>query len=496
MAFSRKRLTVGQGLLYAFPIVALYAGAALAVLAMLPQRAWALKGGYLITFGLFNTWRYLWGGTLALRSFIFEHYVFPARRKQAEALPEAEKYPERLYIVIATYREQPWITRRMLRSVLRSASRIPSKTTIYVSTGSDAEDAVVAGAIKDHPFGNEFEIILMRQKGKRTALTYALRSIARRCHGETSSVVLMDGDTAVAEDVFEKTLPLFKLDPKLGAITTNNIALTEGAPWYRDWYNLRFAMRHRHMNATSLSDRVLALTGRFSLFRTDLAISEELIAALEDDHIDHWYYGRIKFVTGDDKSTWYVLLKNGWHMSYVPDAMVYCLESSSDEPFKQAFSKMARWFGNMLRNNWRSIKLGPKPMGLFTWWCLVDQRISIWTTLVGPTSAILLGIFSSFYYVIFYLVIMVLVRCLYLLFTACDGHRVVLRDLPLICFTQWAGSVMKIKVLANLGRQSWGKRTGKDAANQVPFALRFMEQFQPLAWTLLFIVFLGCLLRL
>ena len=111
-------------------------------------------------------------------------------------------------------------------------------------------------------------------------------------------------------------------------------------------------------------------------------------------------------------------------------------------------------------------------------------------------SAILLGIFSSFYYVIFYLVIMVLVRCLYLLFTACDGHRVVLRDLPLICFTQWVGSIVKIKVLANLGRQSWGKRTGKDAAKATPFTLRFMEQFQPVAWALLFVVFIGCLLRL
>ena len=56
--------------------------------------------------------------------------------------------------------------------------------------------------------------------------------------------------------------------------------------------------------------------------------------------------------------------------------------------------------------------------------------------------------------------------------------------------------LVKIKVLANPGRQSWGARTGKDAASRTPFALRFMEQFQPVAWTLIFIVFLGCLMRL
>src|SRR3546814_3904666 len=29
-------------------------------------------------------------------------------------------------------------------------------------------------------------------------------------------------------------------------------------------------------------------------------------------------------------------------------------------------------------------------MGLFTWWCIVDQRLSIWTTLIGPTVAIVM----------------------------------------------------------------------------------------------------------
>src|SRR3546814_20332861 len=51
---------------------------------------------------------------------------------------------------------------------------------------------------------------------------------------------------------------------------------------------------------------------------------------------------------------------------------------------------MRRWFGNMFRTSGRAIALGPRRMGLFTWWCIVDQRLSIWTTLIGPTVAIVM----------------------------------------------------------------------------------------------------------
>jgi glycosyltransferase Alg8 len=493
---NRRRLPTLQALAVALPVLGFYLVGCGFALLCLPDRAWELKGKYLITLGLLNSWRYLWGFTIAARSWVYERFAFPELRRRAEALPRSEKFPAHLYLVIATYREQPWISRRMLRSVLRAAARLPCRTTVYISTGSDLEDAVFAEALRNHPLGRQFEVILMRQSGKRTAMAYALRSISRRAFGEHSLTVLMDGDTALGADVFEKCLPLFRLRPRVGAVTTNNLALTDGAPWYRDWYNLRFSMRHRQMNAVSLSGRVLALTGRFSVFRTELATSEEFIHRLENDGIDHWLFGRIKFKTGDDKSTWYTLLRHGWEMLYVPDAMVYCMESSGEQPMRQSFSKMARWFGNMLRNSLRAIWLGPRPTGLYTWWSLVDQRISIWTTLVGPASALLLGIFKSPWYLVFYLVVATATRCVYLAFLAFEGHRVVLRDIPLLFFTQWVGSAVKINVLANLARQSWGARTGgESAARGEPQMIRFLERFQPFAWSVLFLLFVGLLLQ-
>ena len=50
---------------------------------------------------------------------------------------------------------------------------------------------------------------------------------------------------------------------------------------------------------------------------------------------------------------------------------------------------LMRWSGNMLRNGARAIALGPRRVGPFIWWCLIDQRLAIWTSLAGPVAAVL-----------------------------------------------------------------------------------------------------------
>src|SRR3546814_11999816 len=77
-------------------------------------------------------------------------------------------------------------------------------------------------------------------------------------------------------------------------------------------------------------------------------------------------------------------------MRYRPDLSAYGFEELPDRNrfFASTVGLMRRWFGNMFRTSGRAIALGPRRMGLFTWWCIVDQRLSIWTTLIGPTVAI------------------------------------------------------------------------------------------------------------
>ena len=139
------------------------------------------------------------------------------------------------------------------------------------------------------------------------------------------------------------------------------------------------------MSSLSLSRRVLCLTGRFSVFRANVALDTAFIDRLQVDILNHWRLGKLPMLTGDDKSTWYHCLKDGWAMIYLPDTYVSCMEELPKGGFLNASARlMQRWFGNMLRNSDRAILLGPRRMGLFTWWCLVDQRLSMWTSLTGP----------------------------------------------------------------------------------------------------------------
>ena len=73
------------------------------------------------------------------------------------------------------------------------------------------------------------------------------------------------------------------------------------------------------MCSMGLSNRVMTLTGRMSVFRADLATDPSFVRAVGQDYLDHWRLGRVNFLTGDDKSTWFWLLSRGYQTAYLPD---------------------------------------------------------------------------------------------------------------------------------------------------------------------------------
>jgi len=146
-----------------------------------------------------------------------------------------------------------------------------------------------------------------------------------------------------------------------------------------------------------LSGRVLVLTGRFSIFRAELALSRGFIAAVGRDACFSPSHGRIRMETGDDKSTWFWALRAGWNMLYVPDVTVCCLEKQPRPTFlNSSVTLMGRWYGNMARNSGRAIALGPRRLKVFVWIALIDQRVSPWTTLVSPIAATILVITGQY----------------------------------------------------------------------------------------------------
>ncbi len=46
-----------------------------------------------------------------------------------------------------------------------------------------------------------------------------------------------------------------------------------------------------------LSNHVLTLTGRMSVFRADLCTDPEFMEQVHHDFLEHWRVGRIKFLT-------------------------------------------------------------------------------------------------------------------------------------------------------------------------------------------------------
>ncbi|NJR66450.1 MAG: glycosyltransferase family 2 protein [Leptolyngbyaceae cyanobacterium CRU_2_3] len=152
-------------------------------------------------------------------------------------------------------------------------------------------------------------------------------------------------------------------------MTTDELPLVTGSYVFSEWFHLRQAQRHYHMCSVSLSRKVTCLTGRFSLFRAETALDSTFADQLEIDTLNDWLWGNFKFLSGDDKSTWYWLLKRGYDMIYVPDVAIYSIEAVSGSLLRRAYQNMRRWYGNMLRNSGRAIALGPKnPAGLCGWY--------------------------------------------------------------------------------------------------------------------------------
>src|SRR5262249_40276469 len=253
-----------------------------------------------------------------------------------------------------------------------------------------------------------------------------------------------------------------------------------GQCWRQSWHDLRFAQRRLVMESHSVSRKVLTLTGRLSIFRGEIVVDEDFIRTIESDNLEHWLWGRFRFLSGDDKSTWYWVLKNQYEMLYVPDAFCTTIENIEVNPYFRLQQNLLRWSGNMLRNGTRAILLGPRRVGLFIWWCLIDQRIAMWTVLTGPTLAVLLALVSGPQVLVAYVIWVVATRLALsgVLFFYAGG---VYFSFPILLFlNQITTSAIKVHLLFRMSKQRWlnrgDQRVPAGAANMLAYQ-RFMAGF-------------------
>ncbi|MEP4198336.1 MAG: glycosyltransferase [Aliishimia sp.] len=419
-----------------------------------------------ITFvlGSLGIWRFGWWFTHAVRAEIFTRSKFPKMRTRADSVWNSGWRPPHLHIQMTTYYEEPAITRRVIGSIIGQIRREGIPTTLWIGTGSSYDEAIITDFVRIHGADVDANIVFLRQNqpGKRMAIGMILRAINRAGVGPDDLVIFMDGDAVYGIDVLEKTCSMFGADPDLQALTTNEEVICYGPQWIQNWLSMRFAQRRLAMQSHAMSDKVLTLTGRMSVFRARYIIDEKFIRTIEADHLDHWLWGRFRFLSGDDKSTWYYLLSKHAKMTYVPDACVYTIEQIEGSGTGRMVQNFRRWSGNMLRNGSRAIALGPFVAKPFIWWCLVDQRIAMWTMLVSPTLAIL-TLFIEPLYIVHCLIWIVLSRTLLCLFLFRYARAPDITWPFILYFNQIINASVKVYMIFHLSKQKWSNRGNQSA---------------------------------
>jgi glycosyltransferase Alg8 len=422
---------------------------------------------FIFLIGGIGLWRYGVGFTHFVRGMLFLYLVFPWYRRKALALGDSAA-PSRVFLMVTSFRIDAKTTAMVYDSVIREAVNCAYPCTVVASIVEMSDELIIKALWQkiNPPERVTLDIVRIPGTGKRDGLAYGFRAISRAMPDDNAIVAVIDGDTVLTPGVVRKTAPYFKLFPNVGALTTNEFCEVKGSHIMSEWHKLRFAQRHVNMCSMSLSHRVLTLTGRMSVFRAKVITQADFIYDVENDALDHWRLGHFKFLTGDDKSSWYSLMRLGWDTFYVPDATIVTVEHPPDPRFMVASRKlMFRWYGNNLRQNSRALNLGVSRLGLFTWYVLLDQRISMWTSLLGPCVAILAAIKYSATYLVIYVLWVGITRSLMTLMLLASGHRIGPLYPLILYYNQIVGSLMKIYVFFRLDQQSWTRQSTKLTRN-------------------------------
>lgn len=461
------------------PGFTIYTVLLLVLVSTLPQEALdPVSNQFILVVGGLALWRYSWGFLHFLRSLWYRHITFPGLRARA-TFGGDDLMPPHVYLLVTSFRIEALTSVKVFGAAIREAIDCGLPATIVASIVEKGDEFMVKQifAGMNPPEHVTLQIVRIPGTGKRDGLAQGFRAISRDLPAPGSIVAVIDGDSILEEGLIRKCVPFFKMMPKLGALTTDEECEVKGSRIIREWHHLRFAQRQVLMCSVAQSRKVLTLTGRMSMFRAEIITDPSFIDDVQNDSISHWRLGRFKFLTGDDKSSWYWVLRHGYDMLYVPDTVVNTVEHPpSPNFFKATTQLMFRWFGNMLRTNGRAVALGPHRIGLFTWWCIFDQRISMWTSLAGPVFAIMLVIKHSVMFFPIYFA--------WIGFTRWVMTMMLLTSRPvlswyypfLIYYNQVWGSVIKTYVFFRLDKQSWTRQKTKLLrAGMTPFQQKFVN---------------------
>ncbi|MBV6633046.1 MAG: glycosyltransferase [Alphaproteobacteria bacterium] len=434
--------------------------------AVIPNTLWDPETQAItFTLGILGVWRYGWWMTHAVRARNYGRHVYPRLKAEGEQLWRDGWRPRHLHFMFTTFKEHRDITEKVVRSIIREVRDAGVPGTIWLGSGDIYDEEIIADLIRRETTDIDFELKIVRQNvpGKRAAIGLVLRAMNRGNVEPDDLIIFMDGDFILGQGCIGKCMPLFRLYPDLQAVTTDEEVICIGPKWIASWLTMRFAQRRLAMQSHALSNRVLTLTGRMSVFRANHLMQLEFIRVLEADHLDHWLWGKFRFLSGDDKSTWYYLLKHRSRMLYVPDALGYTVEVIEGGGMDRMVQNFRRWSGNMLRNGMRAIQLGPRAMPFFIWWCLIDQRLSMWTMLVSPALALSASLLVSPYYMVSYVLFILFSRMMLSLVLFTYSRKIDITYPFILYLNQLINASVKVYCIWRLSKQRWSNRGNQSA---------------------------------
>jgi glycosyltransferase Alg8 len=423
---------------------------------------------FIFVIGGLAIWRYSWGIVHFIRAIIYINYIFP-RYRMLEREHADNLIPSKIYLLVTSFRIESDTNIKVFRSVIQEAINTETDCVIIPSLVEKADEDMVKSMFLSFnpPERVKLKITRIPGTGKRDGLAQGFRAISRDMPPDDAVVAVIDGDTILEKDLLKRSTTFFKMMPEIGALTTDEECDVKGSNLIRAWHSLRFAQRQIVMSSISLSKKVLTLTGRMSLFRVSIVTNPDFIAQIENDHLTHWRFGKLKFLTGDDKSSWFWVLKNKWKMLYVPDVKIHTIEHPPSSNFLKATTMlMQRWSGNMLRTNERALSLPPHIVGYFTWWCLMDQRLSMWTSLSGPVFVTMLCIKYSISFLAIYIVWIGFTRWIMALMLLSVRREISWTYPFLLYYNQIYGSLIKVYIFFRLDKQSWTRQKTTLNSNQ------------------------------
>lgn len=431
---------------------------------------------FIFIIGAIGIWRYSNAAIHFLRGMYFLHWKFPRMRKQVEAMGD-EALPDHLFMVVTSFRIPTTTTFKVYRSVFQEVQRLGVPCTVIASIVEKGDENFIKAIMRDEVRErSDIRLIIVRARGtgKRDGLAHAFRALSRQMPLQNSVVGVVDGDTIMLPGCVERAVKMFALLPSVGGLTTNEYCEVEGGKLVKEWHTMRFVQRHINMCSMALSRRVLTLTGRLSFFRASVMTDPEFIRDVEADFLEHWRLGRFQFLTGDDKSSWFSLMRAGWDTFYVPDSHTLTVEHPPDSNFFRATRQlMFRWYGNSLRQNFRATSLlGWERLGAFTLYVLYDQRLSMWTCLMGLTASVAAALLFGVQYLLVYLFWVLLSRTLVTLLFHFSGHPVDALYPFVLYYNQIVGSIMKAYALFHMDQQSWTRQKTTLSNRGVSFDVR------------------------